>query len=178
MTIQAQPPHTPAGPARADHATLGMQAGRPLNNDAYALLDHRTRSHTVAPDDAPPGRYLEIEHGDQVRFIPLERPIVHIGRGLISDVRIEDPQVSRHHAIIAQRGDGVRVLDDRSANGTFLNGREVTIAHVADGDVLRVGSVVLRLVEVAPQIKPPPVRRRIPLPVRAPRARVRAPIGC
>jgi hypothetical protein len=168
MTIQAQPHQTPAGPVRADHATLGMQAGRPLNTDAYALLDHRTRSHTVAPDDAPPGRYLGVEHGDEVRLIPLERPIIHIGRGLISDVRIEDPQVSRRHAIIAQRGDGVRVLDDRSANGTFLNGRQVTIAYMADGDVLRVGGVVLRLVEVAPQSKPAPVRRRIPLPVRAP----------
>ncbi|HEY2006492.1 MAG TPA: FHA domain-containing protein [Solirubrobacteraceae bacterium] len=153
---------------RADHATLGMQAGRPLTTNAYALLDHRTRSHTVAPDDAPPGRYLEVEAGDEVRLIPLERPIIHIGRGLVSDVRIEDPQVSRRHAIIAQRGGGVRVLDDRSSNGTFLNGRQVTVAYIADGDVLRVGSVVLRLVEVPPQMKASPVRRRIPLPVRAP----------
>jgi predicted component of type VI protein secretion system len=176
MTIQAQPPHRPAGPVRADHATLGMQAGRPLNTDAYALLDHRTRSHTVAPEHAPPGRYLGVEHGDEVRLIPLERPIIHIGRGLISDVRIEDPQVSRRHAIIAQRGGGVRVLDDRSSNGTFLNGRQVTIAYIADGDVLRVGSVVMRLVEIPPQIKASPVRRRIPVPLR--RNRARAPIGC
>jgi hypothetical protein len=174
MTIQAQPTHPPADPARADHATLGMRAGHPVNTNAYALLDHRTRSHTVAPDDAPPGRYLEIEHGDEVRLIPLERPIVHIGRGLISDVRIEDPQVSRNHAIIAQRGDGVRVLDDRSANGTFLNGRKVTIAYMADGDVLRVGSTVLRLVEV----RAAGLAATDPASGRASGARGRAPIGC
>ena len=166
MTIQAQLSHTPAGPSRADHVTLGMQAGRPVNADAYALLDHRTRSQTVAPDDAPPGRYLEVEHGDEVRLIALERPIIHLGRGLISDVRLEDPLVSRRHAIIAQRGDGVRVLDDRSSNGTFLNGRPVTIAYLADGDVLRLGSVVLRFVVVSPPVKAAPVRRRIRLPVR------------
>jgi hypothetical protein len=167
MTIQAQLPHSPAGPPRADHATHGIQAGQTLHTDAYALLDHRTRSRTVALSDAPPGRYLSIEHGQEVRLIPLERPIIHLGRGLTSDVRIEDTQVSRRHAIIAQRSDGTRVLDDRSFNGTFLNGRSVTVASLADGDVLRVGSVVLRFVEIAPQLKPAPTLRRIPLPVRA-----------
>jgi hypothetical protein len=167
MTIQAQLPHTPAGPSRADHATHGIQAGRPALTDAYALLDHRTRSRLVAPDLATPGRYLAVERGDEVQLIPLERPIIHIGRGLTSDVRIEDTQVSRRHAIIAQRGDGARVLDDRSCNGTFLNGRQVTVAYLADGDVLRFGSVVLRFVEIAPAVKATPVRRRIALPVRA-----------
>ena len=100
------------------------------------------------PATAPPGRYLEVEHGDEVRLIPLERPLIHIGRGLTSDVRLEDLQVSRRHAIIAQRGDGVRVLDDRSSTGTFVNGRSVTVAYLTDGDVLRFGRVVLRFVEI------------------------------
>lgn len=122
----------------------------------------------MAREEATPGRYLTVKHGDEVRLIALERPIIHIGRGLTADVRIADPQISRHHAIIAQRGDRTRVLDDRSANGTFVNGRPVTVAYLADGDVLRVGGVVLGFAEIVPQIKPAPVRRRIPLPVRAP----------
>jgi pSer/pThr/pTyr-binding forkhead associated (FHA) protein len=145
-----------------------MSAQSPITTDGFALLDHRTRSRTVALGDAPPGRYLSVENGEDVRLIPLDRPITHIGRGLTSDVRLEDPQVSRRQAIIAQRGDSTRVLDDRSSGGTFLNGRKVTVAYLADGDVLRVGHVVLRFVLVSPQIKPAPVLRRIPLPVRAP----------
>jgi pSer/pThr/pTyr-binding forkhead associated (FHA) protein len=168
MTIQAQLPHSPARSARGDHATHGMPAGNPIYADGFALLDHRTRSRTIALGDAPPGRYLSIEHGDEVRLIPLDRPIIHIGRGLTADVRLEDLRVSRRHAIIAQRGDGTRVLDDRSHNGTFLNGRSVTVAYLSDGDVLRVGSVALRFIVVEPQIKPAPLLRRIPLPVRAP----------
>jgi hypothetical protein len=168
MTIQAQHPHSPARSARDDHATHGMPAGHPIHADGFALLDHRTRSRTIALGDAPPGRYLSIEHGDEVRLIPLDRPIMHIGRGLRADVRLEDLRVSRRHAIIAQRGDGTRVLDDRSHNGTFLNGHAVTVAYLSDGDVLRVGSVALRFVAVEPQIKPAPLLRRIPLPVRAP----------
>lgn len=174
MTIEAHFPHTPAGPASADPGTHGIQAAGepPVNLDSYALLDHRTRRRTVSREDAGAGRYLTVDNGAQVRLIPLERGIIHIGRGLISDVRIGDPGVSRSHAIIAQRGDGARVLDDRSANGTFLNGRPVATARLSDGDVLRIGSVVFGFTEIAARVEAGPpaaaIRRRIPLPVRAP----------
>ena len=38
---------------------------------------------------------------------------------------------------------GSRILDDRSANGTFVNGRRVTEAELRDGDVVVLGRVVL-----------------------------------
>jgi hypothetical protein len=140
----------PAGELRADHTTPP---------DAFALLDHRTRTRSVALADAPPGRYLSAEDGDEVRLVALDQPIVHIGRGLNADIRVEDPQVSRRHAIIAQRGDGARVLDDRSSNGTHVNGRAVTVGYLNDGDVLRLGSVVLRFVEIGPVVRAQPLRR-------------------
>ena len=43
------------------------------------------------------------------------------------------------------------MLDDRSSNGTFVNGRAVTVAHLSDGDVLRFGRVAMRYVEIAPR---------------------------
>jgi len=166
MTIQAQLPHGPQGtPQSSDRPTLGLDSQHPLGSDPFSLLDHRTKGQTIRRELAPPGRYLEVEHADDVRLIPLERPLIHVGRGLTSDVRLEDLHVSRRHAIIAQRGDGVRVLDDRSSTGTFVNGREVTAAYLSDGDVLRFGRVVLRFVEIGRQPKAP--IRRLPLPVRA-----------
>ena len=42
-----------------------------------------------------------------------------------------------------ERPGGSRILDDRSANGTFVNGRRVTEAELADGDVVVLGRVVL-----------------------------------
>lgn len=132
----------------AERETHGLSASQPLVVDSYALLDHRTQERTISAADARPGRYLSVERGSEVRLISLDRPIIHVGRGLIADVRLEDPHVSRRHAIIALRGEGVRVLDDRSSNGTFVNGRPVTVAHLADGDVVRFGRVALRYVEV------------------------------
>ena len=127
--------------------------------DSFSLLDHRTRARSVPEQLASPGRYLAVEDGDQVRLIPLEQPITHIGRGLSADVRIEDSHVSRRHAIVAHRADGVRLLDDRSSNGTFVNGRSVTVAQLSDGDVLRVGRVAFRYVEVKPRPTSQPLRR-------------------
>ena len=156
--------------AERDTRQLSSTPAAPVG--AYGLLDHRTRESTVVQDEAPPGRYLAIEDGDRRRLISLTRPITHIGRGLIADVRLEDPHVSRRHAIIAIRGDGpgaVRVLDDRSSGGTFVNGVEVTVAELHDGDIVRVGRVAFRYTEVAVERTRTPGLRRIPLSARRPR---------
>ena len=53
------------------------------------------------------------------------REWTRIGRSLAADVRFDDPTVSRRHALIVRQADGVRVLDDRSLNGVFVNGERV-----------------------------------------------------
>ena len=58
-------------------------------------------------------------------IVPLEREWTRIGRSLAADVRFDDPTVSRRHALIVRQPDGVRVLDDRSLNGVFVNGERV-----------------------------------------------------
>jgi hypothetical protein len=161
MSIQAQPSNCLIVSAR-DHLeapTVAIEARRPEVLDALSLLDHRTRNRTVSQAVAPPGRYVAVEHGGTGHLIPLSRPITHIGRGLAADIRIADLRVSRRHAILAQRGDGIRVLDDRSSNGTFLNGRDVQGATLHDGDLIGVGPVVLRYVEIRPAFRAAPLRR-------------------
>ena len=69
-----------------------------------------------------PGEYLCFEDGDEIVVVPLTREWTRIGRGLAADVRFDDPTVSRRHALIVRNVDGVRVLDDRSLNGVFVNG--------------------------------------------------------
>ena len=152
----------------AERSTRPLRPEHGVGADAYGLLDHRTRERMLLEDVAPPGRYLAVEHDGRTWLIALSRPITHIGRGLVADVRLEDPHVSRRHAIVAIRGDGpdsVRVLDDRSSGGTFVNGTPVTVAPLHDGDVVRVGRVWFRCTEVAPQGKRRRTLRRIPLSV-------------
>ncbi|MHB1569579.1 MAG: FHA domain-containing protein [Solirubrobacteraceae bacterium] len=149
-TRQAPLTLVPAAAAHGEHPTtaIGPSGLEPV--DACPLLDHRTRESLIAPATAPAGRYLGFNHLGQVLLLALTRPITHVGRGLIADVRLEDPRVSRRHAIIALRGRSVRVLDDRSANGTFVNGLRITVAELSDGDVVRFGPAIACYVEVAP----------------------------
>ena len=86
-----------------------------------------------------PGEYICFEDGGEVVVVPLTREWTRIGRGLAADVRFDDPTVSRRHALIVRGADGLRVLDDRSLNGVFVNGARVEWSPLAHGDEIRVG---------------------------------------
>jgi pSer/pThr/pTyr-binding forkhead associated (FHA) protein len=68
---------------------------------------------------------------------------------LAADVRFDDPTVSRRHALLVRQADGVRVLDDRSLNGVFVNGERVDWRVVRDGDEILVGRYRLTFLEVS-----------------------------
>ena len=50
--------------------------------------------------------------------------------------------------MLVPRPTGARLLDDRSSNGTFVNGRRIVQADLHNGDVVLLGRVVLRYLEV------------------------------
>jgi hypothetical protein len=116
--------------------------------DAVPLLDHRTRDRLKSPRLARRGPHLAFRYGDHDVLLELETKITHIGRGLTAHVRIEDQRVSRDHAIIVRHGRFARLLDNRSANGSYVNGRRVIAANLSDGDVVRFGPVAITYVEV------------------------------
>ena len=94
------------------------------------------------------GEYLAYERAGDVRVFALQSQWTRIGRSLAADVRFDDPTVSRRHALIVRGPDGVRVLDDRSLNGVFVNGECVESAELADGDEIVVGRHVLRFLHL------------------------------
>jgi pSer/pThr/pTyr-binding forkhead associated (FHA) protein len=102
-----------------------------------------------------PGEYLWYEEGGEVRTLPLSREWTRIGRSLAADVRFDDPTVSRRHALIVRQADGVRVLDDRSLNGVFVNGTRVEGRVLNDGDEILVGRYRLTFMSVPAPSEPP-----------------------
>ena len=98
-----------------------------------------------------PGDYLAFddEAGD-VKVVALGKEWTRMGRSLAADVRFDDPTVSRRHALFVRQADGVRVLDDRSLNGVFVNGERVEWSTLTDGDEVTVGRHVLRFFTLAP----------------------------
>jgi predicted component of type VI protein secretion system len=88
-----------------------------------------------------PGRYLALcEEDGEIEVFPIAQGWTRIGRSATADIRLDDPSVSRRHAlIVSEKPDSLRVLDDRSLNGVFLNGRIVEWDRLADGDELAIG---------------------------------------
>jgi pSer/pThr/pTyr-binding forkhead associated (FHA) protein len=95
------------------------------------------------------GAHLAYDDGETLVVVPLTREWTRVGRSLAADVRFDDPTVSRRHALIVRQADGVRVLDDRSLNGVFVNGERVDWRGLQDGDEIVVGRYRLTYLEVA-----------------------------
>jgi len=96
-----------------------------------------------------PGQYLAYRTDGESRVAyALQREWTRIGRSLAADIRFDDPTVSRRHALIVRQPDGLRVLDDRSLNGMFVNGERVEWSTLADGDEIVIGRHHLHFVDV------------------------------
>ncbi len=91
-----------------------------------------------------PGRYLVFHDAGTIRSVPVPSNSMRIGRSLSAELRFEDPTVSRRHAVLLVEDDGVRVLDDRSLNGVFVNGERVLSQILRDGDEIVIGRYRLR----------------------------------
>jgi phosphoserine phosphatase RsbU/P len=67
---------------------------------------------------------------------------VMVGRRGNADLSIDDPTISRRHAVLTWMNEECTVLDLGSGNGTFINGRIVSKpTRLRDGDVVTIGSV-------------------------------------
>jgi pSer/pThr/pTyr-binding forkhead associated (FHA) protein len=80
--------------------------------------------------------------------ITCEAPLIVIGRGEGCDVRLPDPSVSHRHATIRQRGHEYILVDEGSANGTFISSVKLGAQAprvLKHGDLARVGRVWLEV---------------------------------
>jgi pSer/pThr/pTyr-binding forkhead associated (FHA) protein len=113
-----------------------------------AVIDERQGA--VARVPAPePGRYLALTDGGETTLFRLVGDVVHVGRGPGADVFIDDPTISRRHAVLVRRGEQTVILDDRSLNGVKVNGQRVWEAALRDADRIALGRIELRYFDVA-----------------------------
>jgi hypothetical protein len=133
----------PAAMEPAEQPTLDTPVPEPPEAEAAWLA-------TIREDIPEEGHYLafEDEDEDEVRVIPLAEGWSRIGRSAAADIRLDDPTVSRRHALVVKTEEGrVRVLDDRSLNGVYVNGERVEWRRLGDGDEIAVGRYVLYLID-------------------------------
>lgn len=99
-------------------------------------------ANTTPNEDRPLVLVMTAGREPGVAF-PLGRHTMILGRDPASDIPILDRRVSRQHARIEPEDDGSLLLvDNGSANGTFVNGEQVTEQHLELGDRIGLGQGV------------------------------------
>lgn len=95
-----------------------------------------------------PGSHLAMRERGRVVTFHLSEDWTRIGRCETAQICLDDPSVSRRHAMVAIESDRPpRILDDRSLNGLLVNGRKVDYAELEAGDELTIGRYRLYLLQ-------------------------------
>jgi pSer/pThr/pTyr-binding forkhead associated (FHA) protein len=72
------------------------------------------------------------------RFL-LDQPVTSAGRGPGCDIFLDDLTVSRRHAEFRRDNGEFQIVDISSLNGTYVNGKPVASAMLANGDEIQIG---------------------------------------
>ena len=121
--------------------TVAMQPSEDSAQGTVEIISEARVDHDVAPAAGPPAGSAPRLEGKLGTF-QLSRAVTRIGRGADSDIRIEDPGVSRHHAEV-RIGSDVILRDLGSTNGTYVNGTLIAEQPLRDGAVITIGSTNL-----------------------------------
>ena len=125
-----------------EHGSTTVEFPTPTRSDPSEWLEEARQSLPGG------GRYLVFRSEDEIQVFEIEEGWTRIGRSVAADIRLDHPSVSRRHAlIVSEPGSDLRVLDDRSLNGVFVNDEEVEWGKLSDGDELRVGRFQLFTLE-------------------------------
>lgn len=140
---RADKPHRPPGPmhrpvVREPEANPSRPAPDPVENELTGIYEP-----PVVVPELPRGKLTIVEGENRGKIYYLNRNRTMVGRGIDNDVVLMDIAVSRKHFRIDRHGEGFRMVDLASGNGTHLNGRRAQEGELYDGDRVEVGNTAL-----------------------------------
>jgi uncharacterized RDD family membrane protein YckC len=93
---------------------------------------------------------LLVQESSGVREFELVDNEIKIGRELDNTLRLADPSISRHHAVVRKTAVGFEIQDLGSSNGVLLNGSKVQSSPLQDGDRVTLGQIQMTFVDPKP----------------------------
>jgi len=150
-----EPPFEPSGPAipKSPSEPPALVAAEPIKQpghpDGLVPVPNEAGSAPPAQASVTKGEpepktmsrnaYLVLQG---TRVIPLNLPLIKIGRQLDNHIILEDPRVSRSHAQIKLINDRFVIFDLNSTGGTFINGQPSSQSVLYPGDAVSLAGVV------------------------------------
>jgi hypothetical protein len=100
-------------------------------------------------DEAPEGAMLVIRIGGgrAGEQFALTADRMAIGRAENAYIFLDDITVSREHAVLDRRDDGLHLSDSGSLNGTYVNRERIESVRLSDGDEVQIGKYRLTYIE-------------------------------
>lgn len=96
------------------------------------------------PGPAAPRSPVLTMQVDKNAPVPIRKDVFLIGRGSKCDYIIEHRSVSREHAVITRERNGWFIEDLNSANGTWLEGEQISKHRIENGDEIQISNLTLR----------------------------------
>ncbi len=90
-------------------------------------------------------------------LIPIQQPVLLVGRHPEADVRVDSATVSRRHCCLAVVYDRVLIRDLGSRHGVFVNGVRVDEAQIHPGDEVAIAHLIYRFETITPPAGPKPL---------------------
>ncbi|MBN1948097.1 MAG: FHA domain-containing protein [Bradymonadales bacterium] len=134
----ATPPQSPGGMAQGQKTVI-------LQPDALPLPGMPSPSAAQVPPEQQGKLLIFVPDTDPILF-ELMPGITTIGRGMENHLVLGDPYASRKHSVITHKSGSYTFEDTGSDNGTLINGQRVSSKPLVIGDVIEIGSVLMRFV--------------------------------
>ncbi|MEM6639619.1 MAG: AAA family ATPase [Pseudomonadota bacterium] len=126
-----------------DVSTVGddlvLESIRELDWGPYEQRTRSTDQRTFPTREDTPPKLVLLREGEILRRHILEDRRVLIGRDADNDVPIASEFVSRHHAQISFYRGAYWIMDLKSTNGTYVNGKPIRRCRLRDRDIVALG---------------------------------------
>jgi hypothetical protein len=147
LVVKASTEGKPASSASKTPTTISIEfgalaRGRKVTDDTKDIVTPKAVQYMANARKVTVSRLILVADGRETSF-PLSGDTYTLGRHRNNDIVITDPKVSSFHARIDRGPDGFSVVDLKSRNGTFLNGRRIETGLLKTGDEVRLGTARL-----------------------------------
>lgn len=133
-------PQPPAGPIEIEFSA-GL-ISRKVQDDTGEIVSPNAVQYLGSAKAITLSRVVLYKDGTETSF-PLTRDTYTMGRHRNNDIVINDPKVSSFHARIDRTQDGFCLVDLKSRNGSYLNGKRIESALLRTADEIRLGTARL-----------------------------------